>query len=119
MKYFALSEFTCKCGCGYNVIKPDFIEKLITAREISGVAYVINSGCRCKTHNQAIGSSSENHVEGRAVDIKATDSRTRMKVLEGLIKAGFNRIGINFEHGFIHADNMDKIGAPADVCWKY
>jgi len=117
VRYFTDKEFTCKCGCGKNNIKEDFLLMLIAAREISDVSYIINSGCRCEAHNKAVGSSSKNHVEGRAVDIKAVDSRTRFKILKGLISAGFTRIGIH--ERFIHADNMDVVGSPPDVCWLY
>jgi len=118
MKYFIIpSEFACKCGCGFNEMKPDFLAKLISAREISDVSYIINSGCRCETHNKAVGSSSKNHVEGRAVDIKAVDSQTRFKILKGLISAGFTRIGIH--ERFIHVDNMEVEGLPPKVCWVY
>lgn len=118
-KYFTVEEFNCKCGCGYNSVKPDFLKRLDAARHISGVAYILNSGCRCIKHNANEGSESINHVEGRAADIKAADSRTRFKILEGLFQAGFTRIGINFEKGFIHVDNMDAVGAPPCVVWAY
>jgi len=117
MKYFKPSDFACKCGCGFNDMKPDFLSRLINAREFSGVPYVINSGCRCEQHNKDVGSTSQNHVIGRAVDIKAKDSRTRFKILRGLIKAGFTRIGIH-EH-FIHVDNMEVEGSSPEVCWIY
>ena len=48
-----------------------------------------------------------------AVDIACDDSVTRQKIVSGLIKAGFTRIGIS--KTFIHADNDLK----TDAIWLY
>jgi uncharacterized protein YcbK (DUF882 family) len=110
---FTLDEFTCKCGCGRNNMDKDFLKRLDLARDLAGVPFSINSGCRCPEHNNCVGSTSINHVEGKAADIKATDGHTRIKILEGLIKAGFKRIGIH--KTFIHADSMDQ----PESLWLY
>lgn len=103
-KHFDLiNEFTCKCGCGFNDISLALMCKLETAREIAGVPFIINSGCRCETHNKAIkGSKNSFHIKGLAVDIKATNNYTRMKILKGLLNAGFNSIIIYSD--WIHVD---------------
>ncbi|HPD57634.1 MAG TPA: D-Ala-D-Ala carboxypeptidase family metallohydrolase [Smithellaceae bacterium] len=116
MKYFKLEEFNCPC-CQRNEMQLDFLAKLIRARETSDVAYVINSGYRCDAHNKAVGSKTKNHILGRAADIKAVDSRTRFKILGGLIAAGFTRIGIG--KTYIHVDDMETENAPPEVCWLY
>ncbi|MFA5436152.1 MAG: D-Ala-D-Ala carboxypeptidase family metallohydrolase [Candidatus Neomarinimicrobiota bacterium] len=113
MTHFTIDEFTCKCGCGRNNIDPDFLRMLDIARSIAGVPFIINSGCRCPEHNKAVGSTSDNHIEGHAADIKALNGYMRMRILSGLVKAGFKRIGIH--KTFIHADNMDK----TESCWVY
>jgi uncharacterized protein YcbK (DUF882 family) len=116
MKYFKIDEFKCKCGkCGDPKMDSDFLEMLDNAREISDVGYTIVSGYRCPVHNKAVGSTSTNHVRGRASDIKAVDGPTRGKILRGLYKAGFVRIGISFKGGFIHADSNDG----PESCWPY
>ena len=117
MKYFKLSEFRCKCGkCGDDPpMKDYFLERLERAREISDVSYVINSGYRCLSHNKAVGSTSTNHTRGVAADIKAMDGPTRGKILKGLYRAGFTRIGISFKGGFIHVDENDG----PESCWDY
>ena len=115
MRNFNITEFACKC-CGEVHMEDSFLDKLDAARDIAKVPFVINSGYRCEKHNKAIGSSANNHIMGRAADISATDSVSRMKIMRGLIMAGFNRIGVHRD--FIHADNMDEIGRPKG-CWFY
>jgi len=116
MSFFRIDEFKCKgVGCCGNKAVMDilFITQLERAREIAGVPFVINSGYRCLTHNAAEGSTSMNHVSGKAADIKATDGPARGKILKGLYLAGFRRIGIH--KLFIHADTMDEI----ESAWFY
>ena len=91
----------------------DSMLRIDKARMIAGVAFNINSGYRCPQHNQEIGSISENHPSGHGFDIDCTTSYQRIRILTGLIKAGFKRIGIH--KIFIHADDMDKV----ESCWLY
>ena len=107
-----LSELRCPC-CGEIVIDDAFLARLRLAREIAGVPFVITSGYRCEKHNKEVGSSSRNHVEGKAADISATDGPTRGRILKGLYEAGFKRVGI--ARTFIHADNTDAV----ESCWLY
>lgn len=93
----------------------EFLKMLEVAREISDVPYHIISGYRCPAHNKAVGSTSTNHTRGMAADIMATDGPTRGKILRGLYLAGFRRIGISFEGGFIHCDINDG----PESCWLY
>ena len=113
MKNFDIHEFDCKCGCNENKMDNKFLEKIDNARDIAGVPFIINSGYRCPKHNSKIGSTSDNHTKGVAADIKCTNGPTRIKILYGLIKAGFKRIGIHKK--FIHADTNDKV----DSAWVY
>lgn len=111
--YFTTEEFACKCGCGFKAVDSLFRAQLEKARDISGCAYVIDSGCRCEKHNKAVGSTSRNHVAGKAADIKAMNGSTRGRILKGLYLAGFRRIGIH--ENFIHVDSMDDV----ESCWLY
>ena len=94
----------------------DFLAKLDKAREYAGIPFIITSAYRSVEHNAKVGGSpNSSHIKGLAVDISVTDSRTRFKVLEALIKVGFNRIGI--ASNFIHVDDdKDKSG---EVVWTY
>jgi len=111
-KYFDISDFACKC-CGQSQMDLDFVHKLDKAREIANTAFIINSGYRCSKHNVEIGSVSVNHPSGHAADIACDTGPQRIKILTGLIQAGFKRIGIRKD--FIHVDDMDKTAS----CWLY
>lgn len=114
--YFSQSEFECKCGCGLNNVCNSLIDDLNTAREIATVPFVITSGSRCETHNKKVGGlRSSSHLKGLAADIKADNSPVRLKILQGLILAGFDRIGIH--KTFIHVD-VDRTN-PSQVLWLY
>jgi len=115
MKHFKLEEFKCHCGCGDFLMSPTFLQMLDRAREIADVPFIIVSGKRCPAHNASVGSTSTNHVRGKASDIKAVDGPTRGKILKGLYLAGFVRIGISFKGKFIHADINDG----PESCWDY
>jgi len=104
-EYFSIKEFDCPC-CGKNYMKVDFLDQLTNARIIADTPFPINSGYRCPKHNKEVGSTSQNHPQGRAADIKCANNQKRLKILTGLIKAGFTRIEIH--RTFIHVDNMPK-----------
>lgn len=101
-KYFKLVEFECRC-CKKNLIVEELVAKLDKAREISGVPFSITSGFRCEKHNEAIGGSeNSSHLKGLAADIYTRNHKMRLKIIGGLIKAGFRRIGI--AKSYIHVD---------------
>lgn len=93
----------------------DFLAKLDKAREYAKMPFVINSAYRSPDHPESIKNPLSSHIKGLAVDIKATDSRTRYKVLDALMSVGFNRIGI--ADTFIHVD--DDKDKSSDVIWTY
>ena len=93
----------------------DFLIKLDKAREFAKVPFVINSAYRSPEHAESIKNPTSSHIKGLAVDIKATDSRTRYKVLNALMHVGFNRIGI--ADTFIHVD--DDKDKSQQVIWTY
>ena len=111
-------EFVCKgkdCCGGQVILDSIFFAMLSRARVMADVPFVINSGYRCSEHNAKVGSTSQNHVSGRAADIKAEDNYTRGRILFGLYRTGFTRVGISKEKGFIHCDTMDEM----ESCWLY
>ena len=105
-KYFKKKE--------YNM-DADFLAKLDKAREFAKVPFVINSAYRSPEHPESIKNPKSSHIKGLAVDIKATNSRHRYKVLNALIHVGFNRIGI--ADTFIHVD--DDKDKSQQVIWTY
>lgn len=63
-------EFVCKCGCGFDAIKPELVDMLQVIRDRAGAPVFINSGCRCKTHNAKVGGvANSSHTGGYAADI--------------------------------------------------
>ena len=93
-----------------------FLAKLDHARELAETPFHINSGYRCKSHNEYVGGKPHSsHLKGVAVDIRATSSPNRYYILKALIMSGFRRIGI--ADSFIHVD--DDYSKPQDVLWTY
>ncbi len=93
----------------------EFLFVLDEAREIAGIPFIINSAYRSPEHPLSIKNPSSSHIKGLAVDIKATDSKTRFKIVKALIQVGFTRIGI--ADTFIHVDlDLDKT---QNVIWTY
>ena len=93
----------------------DFLAKLDKAREFAKVPFVINSAYRSPEHPEYIKNPTSSHIKGLAVDIKATDSKTRFKIVKALVTVGFTRIGI--ADTFIHVDlDFDKT---QNVIWTY
>jgi len=93
----------------------EFLFVLDEAREFAGIPFFINSAYRSPTHPESIKNPTSSHIKGLAVDIKATDSTTRFKIIESLLSVGFTRIGI--ANTFIHVDlDFDKA---QDVIWTY
>ncbi len=116
-EHFQAAEFDSPDEPGSGArMDPTFMGKLDQAREIAGVPFVITSGVRTPAANQAAGGVSDSaHLRGLAADIATPDSRHRWRILFGLIRAGFTRIGIG--PAFIHVDD-DPTKAPR-VCWTY
>ena len=93
----------------------EFLFVLDEAREIAGIPFIINSAYRSPEHPLSIKNPSSSHIKGLAVDIKATDSNTRFKIVQALMTVGFTRIGI--ADTFIHVDlDLDKT---QNVIWTY
>jgi len=69
-KYFSRKEFSCECGCGFAAVDVELLKVLEDVRTYFFNPVIINSGCRCMTHNKAIGGSKKSkHILGIAADI--------------------------------------------------
>lgn len=123
MLHFELSEFDSpdEIGSG-KAMDSNFLSMLDDARGIAGIPFTITSGFRTPSHNAYVGgvqaglkSKGSSHLFGYAADIAAPTSRQKYIIIDSLIKAGFNRIGVG--NSFIHVDNdPDK---DPDVIWTY
>lgn len=108
-KYTYFSEDESK---GLN---PDLMAMLDIARGKAGVPFFITCGVRTAEQNSALQNSvsDSSHLTGHAVDLACSDSSTRFAMIQGLLTAGFNRMGIYSAH--IHVDNDST--KPSNVCW--
>lgn len=118
MKHFRPTEFQCRCqyhcGLGFAQMDADFLDRLEMARIYANVPFTLTSAIRCEKHNEDEGGKDNSaHLSGLAVDISTPNSHYRFKILYGLIKAGFRRLGIYKD--FIHVDD-DQTKAP-EVSW--
>jgi len=113
-KYFSEEELKCHCGCGQCEMDPDFLDTLDRVRELAKIPIIISSGYRCPKHDMEVRGEG-NHPQGLAIDAKAGDGGTRLKIVSAMLLAGINRIGI--AKGFVHGDKCtDK---PQRVIWLY
>ena len=102
-KHFKKEEFDCKCGCGLNNMEYSLIERLDNARDLAGIPFKINCGCRCEKHNKEVGGiEKSSHLSGLAVDISAKTDLERYKIVCALYLVGFGRILLY--DTFIHVD---------------
>ena len=112
---FNLEEYACKCGCGRDDIKDHLAAKVQSVRDILGRPISINSGIRCRAHNDVINATpTSSHVEGWAADLGYAGSRERFELLAAVTQV-FDRIGI--ARTFIHVD-VDP-NKTASVVWLY
>ena len=115
--YFEYSEFDSPDQVGsYKHMDVDFLNKLAQARKIAAVGFKITSGYRSPAHNEKVGGvPNSSHTLGHAVDIYAPTSRQKYIIINALLQAGFDRIGI--AKNFIHVD--DDPSKNEDVIWTY
>jgi zinc D-Ala-D-Ala carboxypeptidase len=117
MKYFKYYEFDSPDVDGSGqMMDAEFLQLLDNARELYGKPMAINSGFRTEAHNQKVGgTANSSHLKGLAADIACTTSAERWDMIDSLMKAGFNRIGI--AKTFIHVD-IDESKTPF-LIWTY
>lgn len=115
-RHFSREEFDSpdEVGSG-DKMNEAFINHLHRARVLSNTPFKINSGYRTPSHNRKVGGkSTSSHLKGLAADIHCTSGHKRVKIVAGLIDAGFRRIGI--ADTFIHVDNDSS---KPDSIWLY
>ena len=81
---FTRDEFLCPCGCGFDDIDPLIVSTLQRLRDEVQRPVIVNSGCRCKSHNAAVkGSKTSQHLKGKAADIRI-DGMTSREIFDTL-----------------------------------
>lgn len=116
-RYFTQRDFDrCVPPCNIADMNPGTMRRFDFARQLAGTPFVINSAHRTVVYEKSKGRNGNSaHTTGQAMDIRATDSRSRWLIINSLIKAGFTRIGI--ARNYIHAD--DDLTKDAMVIWLY
>ena len=103
-KYFKRSEFACKCGCGFDAVDAELLEVLTDVREWVASPVIINSGCRCRPHNESVnGAENSKHIFGIAADIYVRDIAAD-HVYMYLCTMYPNKYGIKKYHNRTHID---------------
>jgi len=115
--FFEYGEFNSPdAPDSYEQMNVAFLNKLTKAREIASIGFKITSGYRTPEHNEKVGGvSNSSHTLGHAVDIYAPTSRQKYIIINALLQAGFNRIGV--AKNFIHVD--DDPSKNEDVIFTY
>jgi len=102
-EHFARSEFKCKCGCDYDTVDYDLLLILEAVRSHFGKPITISSGCRCVSHNAAVGGSDRSqHLYGRAADIIVSDTDPLL-VYDLVDQMGVGGAGLY--SGWVHVDS--------------
>ena len=69
-RYFEREEFGCKCGCGFAAVDVELLRVLEDVRHYFNAPVIINSACRCISHNHSVGGKTHSrHLQGIAADI--------------------------------------------------
>jgi zinc D-Ala-D-Ala carboxypeptidase len=111
-------EFTCKCGCGLNVIDPEIVRIADDVRYQLGVPLIVESGTRCTTHNadpQVGGAPHSAHLPAfdgysHAIDFRCFNDVLRAKIRDAFARRGIRRFEISNKH--IHVDNAGWLPTP-------
>ena len=117
-EHFDRKEFQCQCGCGYDKVHPHLIDVLEEMREYIKKPIFITSGCRCATHNAAVGGvSNSSHLRGKAADVSLgyMYGPQRYNLLRAAVMN--NALGIGVASTFIHVDVDEDLPRPA--AWTY
>ena len=91
--------------------------KLMLLDRILNIEIIATSGKRTAEHNAEVGDSrTSSHLKALALDLLATDSRTRFDIIEAGIIAGFSRFGLSIKkQDHVHIDcDPEK---PQRVIW--
>lgn len=105
---FNVHEFSCKCGCGFNIIDQRIIDMAQVIRDALGVPVKVNSGCRCEKHNAKSGGIKGSfHTKGLAADLSCSLGSKKMFETVQKLQADGKLPDLNYcirYRTFIHID---------------
>lgn len=113
---FKREEFTCRCGCGRNEMRSEFLERLQALRSAYGKPLHITSGYRCPQHPvEAAKAQPGMHAAGLAADIGISGSEA-VALLRLALDAGFRGVGVQQKGNgrFLHVDLRET-----PTIWSY
>ena len=122
-EHFDTSEFACSCGCGLGTnpgdVSQELLELLEDIREEVGGPLRINSGCRCREHNDAVGGVPHSrHVTGEAADLQVQGGWHRLRVQKAAHM--FDAEGVGTARSFLHVDvHRGSSECPRPSAWCY
>ena len=106
--HFNKREFACRDNCGFDAISMDLIYKLEAVHQRLDKVLIIDDGCRCPTHNAAVGGKADSaHLRGMAADIYCADSSLRFELVNAALAEGFKRIEVG--SNWVHLDIDDSL----------
>jgi uncharacterized protein YcbK (DUF882 family) len=102
-EHFDRREFRCKCGCGYDTVDVELLELCEIVRQETGKPLIINSACRCPSHNREVGGGKRSqHLIGRAADLRVDNPKA---VYDALCKRFPDEYGFGCYDTFVHVDS--------------
>jgi hypothetical protein len=102
--HFSFSEVMCRCGGKYSSCQRIWMKRktfvmMEQYRSKSKKAYTVVSGCRCKSHNAAVGGSkTSRHVTGLASDVKPLFSTSTVKSWRVATHIGYGSVSKKVVH---------------------
>lgn len=120
---FAKDDFKCKCGCGTNEIKDEFIDVSQEIRTASGCVMSVNSGYRCSDHpDEAKKRRPGSHTLGLVADYGLSHGKAFRVLQAAMAHPKVTAIGINQKgkKRFIHIGiDPEAPGRPRPHIWSY
>ncbi len=98
-----IHSFACKCGCGYNNVSSEFVERVLKAQQRVNTPILIVEGCRCRKYNKLLSSSFAGHINGTAANI--TVKKHYMSDLINACYDLFEQIGIYEKYVYVEMDS--------------
>jgi len=95
--HFSFKEVRCRCGGKYDSCwriwqKRSAFQMMERYRAHTGRSLTVVSGCRCPSHNKAVGGSpTSRHPQGLACDVPAVYSATTVKGWRAATHIGYGR----------------------------
>ena len=115
-EHFKDSELRCP-GCGLNNATPALLGALEAIRALLGVPVHINSACRCKKHNAAVGGARHSqHLVGKAADICAYGKTAEEVCRSAVMLPEIRGIGMPAGADWLH---IDVRASKKLVRWRY